>query len=626
MNSVQAPVFEVDPPESAQNRWTAFDSFTCLVIIALGTMQFALVRHWPQYLYDTNYFELFKSILNHTGYGFDGKPMTQLPPGFPYMLAFLSKLIGPSYIAMLRVGTVFAALALITSYFLLRSQTSKGAAAACCLLLGSGQFLFFFTTTTVFADMPYFFASTILVYTAIRLDRAENWRVVHILTWFLWGFLLVGTVLLKSAGIALIGGLVSWMAMSYFNDPEKGKRLLKFCLPAVIAAAIAAGAWMSWAARHQYHDWQIPGYGENYVAQLRLKNDNDPELGLATWKDVLIRPLKSANDQAATVVGLFTQTYWSSAWYSPVTAVPLILILLGLSYSFREGVGLLEWYFVIYEAMILFWPWELETRFLYPVAPLVFLYGWRGGLLLWRAAQNRPRVVGICGLWLAAAGSLCSVLWGLHVAHPKAQYCIALWVVIAAMAGGVLWSPPSWAQRLTYAVGRSVIGRGSVARWQAFAATAVCCAFLFGLHGQLKIGRANLDPDLTKDDFNYPVINASEWINSNTDPSSVIMARKDYLIYTYTGRKVIWFPPTHDVALLMDGIERHKVQYIFVQYGNDDYWKPTSDDTFQALDRAYPCAFRLVHAGPHNKVFEVIPEGPGEPSVARVIRSTSIAR
>ncbi len=212
------------------------------------------------------------------------------------------------------------------------------------------------------------------------------------------------------------------------------------------------------------------------------------------------------------------------------------------------------------------------------------------------------------------------------MAHPKVQYCVGLWFVIAATAGSVLWSPPSWAQRFSGVLGRPVIGRISVTRWQGLVATAVCCAFLLGLHGQLKIGRANLDPDLTKDDFNYPVINAAEWIKLNTDPSSVVMARKDYLIYTYTGRKVIWFPPTRDVSLLMDGIEEHKVQYIFVQYGNDDYWSPTSEESFQALDRAFPCAFRLVHAGPHNKIFQVIPDEPGASSVSQLIRSTSIAR
>jgi hypothetical protein len=48
-------------------------------------------------------------------------------------------------------------------------------------------------------------------------------------------------------------------------------------------------------------------------------------------------------------------------------------MVLGLGYSFRKtGGGLLEWYFVSYEAMFLFWPWDFELRFALPVAPLAF--------------------------------------------------------------------------------------------------------------------------------------------------------------------------------------------------------------------------------------------------------------
>jgi len=41
--------------------------------------------------------------------------------------------------------------------------------------------------------------------------------------------------------------------------------------------------------------------------------------------------------------------------------------------------GVPEWYFVGHEAMYLLWPWDLELRFLLPVAPLAGLYAWRGG-------------------------------------------------------------------------------------------------------------------------------------------------------------------------------------------------------------------------------------------------------
>lgn len=624
--SSQPEVSEWDRSHQSPAPWTTFDSAACLAILALGALQFALVRRSPDYLWDTNYFELFESVLNHTSYGFNGVPMTQLPPGFPYLLAFLSKVIGTSYVSMLRVVTVSGTMALITSYLLLRSQQGRGMAAICCLLLGSSQDLFQFTTSLVFADMTFFFATMLLIYVAIGLDETDHWNIKYKVAWVLWGALLVGTVLLKSAGIAMLGALVSWMTVSWFKNPEKGKRLLKFCLPAVIAGMLAAGGWMSWAARHQYHEWNVPGYHENYVAQLRLKSDNDPELGMATFKDVIVRPIKNAGDPAVAMVLLFTHKVIKSAWYSAITAIPLILILLGLGYSFRNGGGLLEWYFVIYEAMILFWPWNFELRFLFPVAPVAFLYAWRGGWLVCRLARDRPRLLGVSGLSLATVGCLCSVIWGLRVDHPRVQYCVELWAVIGAISIGVLFSPPGWAERFTNLLGRPISSRWSVTRLQALGATAVVCVLLFGLPYQIKTGRENLDPDLTKDNFNYPVVEAAEWIKSNSEPSTVVMARKDDMIYYYSQRRVIWFPPTHNTALLMEGIKRYNVRYVVVQNGNDSYWAPSAEDCFQALYQAYPGAFRLAHAGPHNEVYEVLPDVHPDPSVTQLITPTSRAR
>jgi len=123
------------------------------------------------------------------------------------------------------------------------------------------------------------------------------------------------------------------------------------------------------------------------------------------------------------------------------------------------------------------------------------------------------------------------------------------------------------------------------------------------------IGVANLDTDVSKDDFNYPEIEAAQWIKVHSTPSSVVMARKDDMVYHYSQRRVIWFPPTREAALLMDGIYRYHVQYVVVHYGEDTYWRPPAQACFEALSRAYPGSFRLAHAGYHNSVFEVLPDG-----------------
>jgi hypothetical protein len=591
--------------------WTKHDVAVILSILALGALQFILVRRAEDYLNDTNYFELCNSILHKAGYGFNQKPMTQLPPGLPYLMALLNRLFGSSYMVMLRVMTVFTTAALVASYVLLRSLQGRFVAAIPCLLLGTSPALFAFSTSMVFADMPYFFASILLICGAISLDEGTGWGLRRRLLWLLWGALLVGTILLKSNAIAIVAAVCCWVGASYFKSRDTGRRRIRLFLPLVIATIAVEAGWMAWAAKHQFHEWSLPGYQEHYVAQLRLKNANDPELGLATWKDVIIRPIENADHAAAAMVGLYTHKQMAAAWYSPGTVIPLILILLGLGYSFRRtGGGLLEWYFVCYQTMFLFWPWDFELRFVLPVAPLAFLFAWRGGCLFWRVACDRPLLLGASCLALAAVGCLSSIAWGRAVLHPKMWWCIATWLPVVGISIGFLCSRRAVMQKLAGRPETPLPGRSrSAPLWQCLAAAVVVCTCLAGVRSQLMIGVANLDTDVSKDDFNYPEIEAAQWIKVHSTPSSVVMARKDDMVYHYSQRRVIWFPPTREAALLMDGIYRYHVQYVVVHYGEDTYWRPPAQACFEALSRAYPGSFRLAHAGYHNSVFEVLPDG-----------------
>ena len=64
------------------------------------------------------------------------------------------------------------------------------------------------------------------------------------------------------------------------------------------------------------------------------------------------------------MVGLFTHKQMSPAWYSPGTVIPLAVSLMSLVYTFRKtGGGIAEWYFVSYQFLFLFRPWNLELRF-----------------------------------------------------------------------------------------------------------------------------------------------------------------------------------------------------------------------------------------------------------------------
>jgi hypothetical protein len=84
------------------------------------------------------------------------------------------------------------------------------------------------------------------------------------------------------------------------------------------------------------------------------------------------------------------------------------------------------------------------------------------------------------------------------------------------------------------------------------------------------------------------------------------MARKDDIVYHYSHHRVVWFPPSRDAAVLMDGIRRWHVRYVVVHYGNDFYWQPSAADCLAALVVKYPEAFRLAHTGDQYSVYQVV--------------------
>jgi hypothetical protein len=583
--------------------WLDFTVY--LSIVGFGVLAFALSSRSADFMWDVYYLELAKSIIAKTGYGFNFKPETMLPPGFPYLLAMLIVTLGSSYAVLVRSMVVFTTLGLITSYELLRCQQDRVAAAVACLLLASSPALFLFSTTLVFSDMPYFFLSMLLLWLFVRLDvtdRRSPWE--RALWWLLCGCLLLASIMIRSTGMALLSGIVGWQAVSFVREPERAKRRFKILLLLVIAGGAGQLAWMFWAARHQTFEWPIHGYREHYVAQLTLKNGNDPELGRATWKDVLKRPAENADGLAAAMVGLFLHKLTAPAWYSPMTVIPLALLLLGLGYSFwKTGGGLLEWYFVSYEAMYLFWPWNFELRFLLPIAPIAFLYAWRGGIVLWRLTRDWPREVGATFFALAVIGGLSSIVWGWNVPKPQARFCIAIWGLIAAISAAVYWGERKIIQNLSLELGKSfsVAGR-LVPLGRALGGAAVICLMAFGGALQVTAGMRNLHRDPKED----PDIEAALWIKGHSEASTVVMARKEDLVFHYAQRRVIWFPPSTDPKMLMDGIRRFQIRQIVVVDRSDSYWKPSDRECFQALSRAYPHAFHLVHQGPQSNVFEVV--------------------
>src|SRR5262249_31621377 len=146
--------------------------------------------------------------------------------------------------------------------------------------------------------------------------------------------------------------------------------------------------------------------GPSYLTQLTLKQGNDAELGKASLVDIVVRVQRRVAERAGMLTAILTRRWVAPEWWSPAVILPILLITLGLIASTKADQGLLVAYFVSHEVMYALWPWPIEMRFLLPVAPLAYLYLWRGALLFRRVTCAHPRAVAVAALCLAMSVSL----------------------------------------------------------------------------------------------------------------------------------------------------------------------------------------------------------------------------
>lgn len=86
-------------------------------------------------------------------------------------------------------------------------------------------------TQTVGSDAPYFLASVSTLLLASRLSTCDvPWRRAWLSV--LCALALVSAVLLRSVGVALVGGLSGWLVLSWWRRPDhRGDLVRRFALP-----------------------------------------------------------------------------------------------------------------------------------------------------------------------------------------------------------------------------------------------------------------------------------------------------------------------------------------------------------------------------------------------------------
>ena len=407
--------------------------------------------------------------------------------------------------------------------------------------------------------------------------------------------------------------------------PDSGRRRLKRFLLPLTLGLIAQLSWSLWAQRHEVLEWpNLPGYPQSYVSQLKVKNGQYPELGMAHLSDI---PSRVERNMVTRTIGfdkLLTRRYVSSFWSSPAIAGVILLIVLGLVSSFRNGGQLHDWYFLWSEIIFLFWPWDYRERFIYPVVPLACLYLWRGAKTLKLSAVRKPKMIGwlvFCGGLFLSVISACFALRILsfevdkdHVRGDHLQPLVATLFWLMSMVVGIVIFKFQTLRNLQRRA-RSLESLTDFARswgqvsFRVVTGLIVTVLVASGLLQQVAVGHNHMNPDITRQSF-YPEIEAAAWIKKY-EPNRVIMAREQDTLFHYTGQRVVWFPPISNPKVLMDGIRRLHAELLIVAHHSDSYWLPPEDTCFQLLRQAYGGTFQLIHQGHDYEIFEVRPPGNG---------------
>lgn len=238
------------------------------------------------------YYVLGTSLAEGKGYRLLNEPgeirAIQYPPGLPALIATEELVLRSNYPAVVgiwlrRSWCVLSLLYVIFSFLLGRLFLSRLYAlllAAACLL----NYEMYFVSTLAFAELPFALSSTIFGYLYFRRGRG-------LLTQVLGPLAAVTSYLLRSTGIAL---LLAWVAEAVLR-----KQYRQVAIRATVAV-VPVILWQSYIHsvesgehyKQPYYAYQRDPsmfYNVSYATNVSLKAPFQPEQGLATKRDLLVR-------------------------------------------------------------------------------------------------------------------------------------------------------------------------------------------------------------------------------------------------------------------------------------------------------------------------------------------------
>jgi len=616
----------VDPsyPETVQN--FAFlkkaDLIVFLLIVVFGASAILLHQRTSDFLSeDAFYADAAQSLLHHGFYGVNGNPETTQPPGLACILAVLFAMSGYSYAICVVAMAVFETLGFMAIYELLRRRVPSLVAGGICILLLSSPLYFGWATRMVYPCFPYFCTTMIALLVSEEYDKAVTAR-SRIVCGTILTAAVAASLLIATGTIALLGAMVVVIAVTAMRDRCVARtRLLKF-LPVLLVGIAVQSLWMR--QKPAPLEWSLPGYPDSYLNQIKLKEGNYPELGMARWSDIPNRITTNLLAESGVLAQLVLR-HGVRPTKVAVVIIPVLLIAIGWTYSVLKtgGIHLVDWYFAAYELIYLLWPWKMEPRFVLPIGPLACFYIWQGINGVVFASRRKPRIVGIMCFPAALVLSISGAQWT-YTHRPfvasdmLVELMIVLWLICAGCALRMAYTGQSivsfessgverWLKR---GVGRLRFSPLSLVRYAGY--LIVMGLTLIGILIEARIARENLSITDQSDaektgvsEIMAPEVEAGVWLRSHTPPESVVMARHWPTVHHYAQRKLIWFAPISDPSVLLEGIRKHGVDYIVVIKHAAPYYLPDDDYCFNQLVAGHAGKFWLVLQRANLRIFKV---------------------
>jgi len=436
--------------------------------------------------------------------------------------------------------------------------------------------------------------------------------------------LIIIALMLHSAAIAIPAAMAFSICTAFVHDRRLAFTRLGQYAGIVVIATIVQTVWMS-AKREDASagitasEWPIEGFPRSYVSQLKVRSGNYPEMGLVTPQEIPARILNNAVHQADLLIRLLLRRWISVTWMSAFIAGPILLIGIGwFSSVWPSGGDLQDWYFAGYEFIFLLWPWDLEERFFLPVCVLACLYLWRGAQAIFETARLNPKTLGLLCLPLGTFLAICTWFWirgssifgQLPPGGLQAKISMMVWSFAAILALVVLFSNTSWLRRIKAILFPDASSSGGWRfghqRVSNFVGIAVIVALVVeGATTQIALGRTALNRGHETNTVHADV-EAGKWINVNTGPGAVVMARHVPTVFHYSNRKLIWFPPSSNPHLLWEGILKHNVDFVVVVRREFSYYRPPDEECFAVLQSAFPDSFSLSYETPDLRIYQVV--------------------